>query len=344
MPRILKFAGLIVVAIIGALVLRTLYIAASHPGAASSHGMDRIRAAAADLPDGLLLRDSDLVWKSVPHGQAPAGALIEGQVGSGDADSDLKGDLLRHAVKAGAPLGPADVISPNAPGFLAAALKPDMRAISVAIDDVTGNAGLIQPGDYVDVLLTQTLGDSAKDTAEAGRTVEAETVVNRVRVLAVGSAFQRPKDNAAQADTRARTVTFEVTPRNAQVIAVATHLGTLSLALRSFATKDRHEPPADTTAPQTPPVWGGDVSRALHAAEMNTKRGATVRSAAPAVIVYRGSKSSEASGAGSVGGATGVPGLPPLPPGQQPLQSSAAPPARPLEAAQTGISGQPLAQ
>lgn len=340
MSRILKFAGLVVVAIIGALVLRTLYISASHPGAAGSRGTQRIRAAAADLPDGLLLRDSDLVWKSVPRGQAPAGALVEGQTGNGDADSDLKGDVLRHAVRAGTVLGPGDVISPNAPGFLAAALKPDMRAISVAIDDVTGNAGLIQPGDYVDVLLTQTLSDSEKNTVEAGRSVEAETVVNRVRVLAVGSAFQRPKDNAAQADTRARTVTFEVTPHNAQVIAVATHLGTLSLALRSFATKDRQQQPADTTAPQTPPVWGGDVSRALHAAQITTKRAAVARSAAPAVIVYRGSKSSEASGAASLSGPTGVPGLPPLPPGQPQLQSSAAPPARPLEAAQTGNGGQ----
>lgn len=346
MSRIVKFTGLVVVAIIGALVLRALYITASRPASASSRGMERIRAAAADLPDGLLLRDSDLVWKSVPHGQVPAGALVEAQAGSDRANNDLKGDVLRHAVRAGTPLGLADVISPDVPGFLAAALKPDMRAISVAIDDVSGNAGLIQPGDYVDVLLTQTLGESAKDTAEAGRAVESETVVNRVRVLAVGSAFQRPKENAAQADSRARTVTFEVTPRTAQVIAVASHLGTLSLALRSFATKDRHEPPADaTTAPQTTPVWGADVSRALHAAQTNTKRDtAIVPRAAPTVIVYRGSKSSDASDVGAVGGATGEPGLPPLPPGRPSAQASMAPPARAVEAAQSGGSAQPLAQ
>ena len=334
MSRIIKFAGLIVVAIIGALILRTLFVAASHPAAASSHGIERIRAAAADLPDGLLLRDSDLIWKSVPRGQAPAGALVEGQAAADGADNDLKGDLLRHAVRAGTPLGLADVITPNAPGFLAAALKPGMRAISVAIDEVSGNAGLIQPGDYVDVLLTQTLSESAKNTPEAGRAVESETVVNRVRVLAVGSAFQRPKDNAAQADTRARTVTFEVTPRTAQVVAVATHLGTLSLALRSFATEDRSEPPtAATTEQQTPPVWGGDVSHALRAADVNAKHGAANgRPAAPAVIVYRGSKSSAASGAAphsaavavAVGGAmklprlSSMPKLPPLPLGGPP--------------------------
>ncbi|MDB5988917.1 MAG: cpaB [Herbaspirillum sp.] len=334
MSRILKFVGLIVVAIIGALILRSLFIAASHPAAAGTQAMARIRAAAADLPDGLLLRDSDLIWKNVPSAQVPAGALVEGAAAADGADNDLKGDLLRHAVHAGTPLGLADVITPNAPGFLAAALKPGMRAISVAIDDVSGNAGLIQPGDYVDVLLTQTLGDAAKDTRAAGRGVESETVVNRVRVLAVGSAFQRPKENAAQPDTRARTVTFEVTPRTAQMIAVATHLGTLSLALRSFATQDRSEPPAADTEPQTPPVWGEDVSRALRSADINTKHGgANGHSAVPSVIIYRGSRSSAESGAASgtpsgapahaaavavvVGGITNMPArmpkLPPLP-------------------------------
>ncbi|MDB5774069.1 MAG: cpaB [Herbaspirillum sp.] len=319
MSRIIKFAGLIVVALIGALILRTLFISASRPAAVGSRGMERIRAAAADLPGGLLLRDSDLIWKNMPREQVPAGALVEGQAAVDGADNDLKGDLLRHAVPAGTPLGLADVISPNAPGFLAAALKPDMRAISVAIDEVSGNAGLIQPGDYVDVLLTQTLGGSSKDTLEAGRGVESETVVDRVRVLAVGSVFQRPKENAAQSDTRARTVTFEVTPRTAQMIAVATHLGTLSLALRSFATQDRSEPPAvAATEPQTPTIWGGDVSRALRAADTHAKRGAaTGRPSAPSVIVYRGSKSSAAPGAAAptaaVGGAMSMPRLPPVP-------------------------------
>jgi pilus assembly protein CpaB len=133
MQNILKLAALIVVAAIGAFVLRALFIAASRPGPAKPPAMVRIRAAAADLPDGLLLRDSDLAWKSVSRSDAPTGALVEGVP---DA-TDLKGDLLRHAVHAGAPLGASDVISPSSPGFLAAALKPGMRAISVAIDDVS---------------------------------------------------------------------------------------------------------------------------------------------------------------------------------------------------------------
>jgi pilus assembly protein CpaB len=338
MQNILKLAGLIIVAAIGAFVLRALYVAASRPGPAKPPPMVRIRAAAADLPDGLLLRDSDLVWKRVPRSDAPAGALVEGQP---DA-ADLKGDLLRHAVHAGTPLGPADVISPSSPGFLAAALKPGMRAISVAIDDVSGNAGLIEPGDYVDVLLTQQISTSPGATGPSDRTVETETIAERVRLLAVGTAFIRPKDDEKKpeaANTRARTVTFEVTPRGAEVVTVAAHLGSLSLALRSFATRDRNAAQAeDVTEPQTEPVWARDVSRGLravtpppqaqvHAASSHASAGER------SVIVYRGSKQSDSLGSGSLGLPSNTAGaLPPLPAATAPAAPGSAPTATPTAA------------
>lgn len=325
MQNILKLAALIVVAAIGAFVLRALFIAASRPGPAKPPAMVRIRAAAADLPDGLLLRDSDLAWKSVPRSDAPTGALVEGQP---DA-ADLKGDLLRHAVHAGAPLGASDVISPSSPGFLAAALKPGMRAISVAIDDVSGNAGLIEPGDYVDVLMTQQIATSPAATSASDRTVETETVAERVRVLAVGTAFKRPKDDDTKpstANARARTVTFEVTPRSAEVVTVAAHLGSLSLALRSFATRDRTASQAeDVIEPQTPPMWARDVSRGLRA--MTPPAAAPARAGSPRVaaaardvVIYRGSKQSDSLGLSN--GSAGL--MPPLPSGAPP-----APPAAP---------------
>ncbi|MEC5409219.1 Flp pilus assembly protein CpaB [Paraburkholderia sp. MPAMCS5] len=334
MPRFLKLALLVLFAAIGAVVFRALFVAASQPGPARAPEVDRVRVAAADLPEGMLLRDSDLAWKDMPHKQVPQGALVNDNKGDALA-ADLKGDVLRHAVTAGAPLGTADVITPDAPGFLAAALKPGMRAISVAIDDVSGNAGLIQPGDYVDVLLTRQLGDSGREQQNDPRAVESETVVNRVRVLAVGSIFQRPKSEAPDANTRARTVTFEVTAHTAQVVAVASHLGSLSLALRSFATSDRNPPAVGLeTPPQTPPVWAGDVSRAMLPIRA-TERGRAERvTASPhPVIVYRGSKVSDASGDTRSTGSTGVAGLPPLPPN---------PPATVAE--QSPLHEQPTAQ
>jgi pilus assembly protein CpaB len=307
MPRLFKTLLLVVFAAIGAVVFRALFVAASQPRAPRPPATQHVRVAAADLPEGLLLRDSDLAWKDIPRSQVPTGALIKAKSEDG-RDTDLKGDVLRHAVSADTPLGAGDVISPDAPGFLAAALKPGMRATSVAIDDVSGNAGLIQPGDYVDVLLTQQLGGSS-GSLNSLREVETETVVSHVRILAVGSAFQRPKEDTAEPKTRARTVTFEVTPHTAEVVAVATHLGSLSLALRSFATSDRNTPAASTeTLPQAPPVWATDVSRALRVAPPERGRTPGAATGAPprAVIVYRGSQVSTVLDDSRPSGGTGA--------------------------------------
>ncbi|HEY3540474.1 MAG TPA: Flp pilus assembly protein CpaB [Trinickia sp.] len=323
MPNILKLAALIAVAAIGAFVIRALFIAASAPGVAKPAALVRVRAAADELPDGLLLRDSDLIWKAVPRDQIPAGALLEGSP-EASANNDLKGDLLRHAVHAGTPLGLTDVILPSAPGFLAAALKPGMRAISVSIDDVSGNAGLIQPGDFVDVLLTQQIRADAGVDVPPARAVESETVAERVRVLAVGSAFKRPKDDAAASTTNVRTATFEVTPAGAQSITVAAHLGTLSLALRSFATRDKHASDAEDVArAQTPPVWAGDVSRALKAVAPPAATPGRPAAQVRQVMIYRGSKAEPAGGSAQNGASPGGQPLPPLPPG-----TPAAVPAR----------------
>ncbi|WP_423368962.1 Flp pilus assembly protein CpaB [Burkholderia sp. LMG 32019] len=324
MPKPLRLAVLVVAAGIGAFMLRELYVAASTPSVHAETDQARVRVAAADLPEGLLLRDNDLAWQRMPRAQVPAGAFVESQPGA-----DLKGALLRSHVGAGAPIRVENVIPAGAPDFLAAALQPGMRAISVPVDDVSGNAGLIQPGDFVDVLLTQQIGGSATSPG----TFEAETVVRRARVLAVGSEFQRAKAAASAPDAtaRARTVTLEVAPRTAQVVLVATRLGSLSLALRSFATSDRRQPAGgdaqeSDSEPDTQPVWAGDVSRAAREAAREPSAGADT-GARPAwrnnaVVIYRGSSVDD----GSRGGGTGTPGLPPLPTG---LPSWPAMPATP---------------
>ena len=189
-----------------------------------------------------------------------------------------------------------------------------MRAISVAVDDVSGNAGLIQPGDYVDVLLTQQIRADGGVNVAPARAVESETVAERVRVLAVGSAFRRPKEDAAAPSLSVRTATFEVTPTSAQAITVAAHLGTLSLALRSFATRDRHASDLeDVTHAPTPPVWAGDVSRGLRELASDAPR--KTSAPAPHVTIYRGASVEQAGNPPAGSTSTDTPGIPPLPSG-----------------------------
>jgi len=323
MSNTIKIGLLIILAAIVAIVVRGMFVAASKPPAPKQPTIDKIRIAAADLPRGLLLREDDLSWKTVPHTSAPAGAVVDGA----PHDVELKGAVLRHAVSAGAPITASDVIPANAPGFLSATLRPDMRAVSVAIDDVSGNAGLIQPGDYVDLILTQSMQGKTDAPDES---VASETVVQHARVLAVGSDLQPAKDTS-DANTRARTVTLEVSPHTAEAVAVAARLGSLSLALRSFATLDRtaasaSDSSADATSdalPDSKPVWAGDISRAVRALPDNRRRAPVVASSAArsapqpaAVMIYRGSSSSSlTSGNGGGGGGmnAGEPTLPPLP-------------------------------
>jgi pilus assembly protein CpaB len=322
MSNIIKIALLLVGAILCALIVRVAVGSLSHstPRAVSTV---KIRVSAADLPQGLLLRDDDLTWKSVPAGNAPPDAVVADAPGA----LEFKGALLRHPVVAGTLLKADDVILPSAPGFLAATLKPDMRAVSVAVDDVSGNAGLIQPGDYVDLLLTQQMD---RRTDAPNLAVSSETVVQHVRVLAVGSEIKRPKgDDAPDNNNRARTVTLEVTPRMGEVVSVAARLGSLSLSLRSFATVSRDsessvsasaaEANAGPAASESAPVWAGDISRALRELPKSHSAADTVAGVAPAVThsvtIYRGSEQSDATSTpvqGSGGNSSGAT-VPPLP-------------------------------
>jgi len=320
MSNFIKVAVLLVCAVVVALIVRIVVQSATRP---KPHvvAVARVRIASADLPAGLLLRDADLGWKDIPVEQVPAHAVVDGAHGG----VELKGSLLRHAVAAGAPIVADDVILPGATGFLAATLHPGMRAVSVAIDDVSGNAGLIEPGDYVDLLLTQQMNRALTPD----QSVSSETVVQHVRVLAVGSEIRRPKDDRSASPSefgnRARTVTLEVTPHMAEVVSVAARLGSLSLALRSFALASREaaDSPAAGSEPgaQPAPVWAGDISRAVRqmsrAASPSAAPEAGAPAVAPTVVVYRGSQKSTTDdstlprGAPSSGSLTVS--LPPLP-------------------------------
>lgn len=284
-----------------------------------------IRVAAADLPAGLLLRSEDLNWLPVDKGAVPAKAIIEGKSGS----SDLTGVMVRREIKAGLPILETDVIRPNSPGFLSAVLKPGMRAVSVPVDNVSGNAGLIQPGDYVDMILVQETGGRGNSSfgfpaVEAkARSVVSETVVEKARVIAVGSEFlQYKEDDAERKDTgrnAARTVTLEVRPRAAEAIAVASRLGTITLALRSFALTGRDADDTDVGVTWSGdqdaegPLWAGDVSQAIAAATARQQAAEKTTETAPAsdwkeaseeppattsprqITIYRGSEQSTQS-------------------------------------------------
>jgi pilus assembly protein CpaB len=207
--------------------------------------------AARAIHAGSLLRAEDLASKEVPRSEVGPGATLD----TPQTRRELSGAMVRRGFSAGELIRPADVMHPGDHGFLAAVLMPGMRALTVGVDAITGTAGLIWPGDRVDLILTQVMPDNA---APVGHRVFAETVLTDVRVIAIDQQLVQGASPGGTEQT-ARTVTLEVNTDQAERVSVATRLGRLSLSVRSADIA--HQPPGPGVWPGT--VWASDVSSAL---------------------------------------------------------------------------------
>jgi pilus assembly protein CpaB len=167
----------------------------------------------------------------------------------------MLGGMVRHNLGAGTALHDDSVLRPKDRGFLAAVLEPGMRAVSVGVDPVSGAAGLIWPGDRIDVVLTQSVDNSAQPAA---RRVSGETILTDLRVVAIDQQLMQGTVGSEGVEHAVRTVTLEVTPTQAERILVGARLGHLSLAVHASRAD---QPPAVDRPPTV--TWAGDVSSAV---------------------------------------------------------------------------------
>lgn len=237
----------------------------------------RVIVAARPLRPGSLLKPSDVKLVEREAATVPDRARL-------DADAwrqDLVGAMVRRFLDTDEPIAPDDVLRPGERGFLAAVLGPGRRAVTVAVDAVTGQAGLIWPGDRVDVLLTQQITDVAVPPAQR---VAGETVLKDVRVIAVDRTIVH-EGRELEMRSEVRTVTLEVTPQEAEIVLVAARLGRLSLSVRSATVADESESAESPNAPSV--TWAGNVSSAL--------RGPTQPAESPptTVRVFHGQRAEE---------------------------------------------------
>jgi pilus assembly protein CpaB len=154
--------------------------------------------------------------------------------------------VVRYAITAGQPVTRGSLVGPNDRGFLAAALGAGMRAVTVPVNVSSGVAGFVFPGDHVDMVLTQ----SVQGGGEGPPLKVSETIIRNLRVLATDQRITDKDDDGKTQVKVFANVTFEVTPKIAEKIAVAQSLGTLSLSLRSLA---------DNTADIERAVAAGDI-------------------------------------------------------------------------------------
>ncbi len=219
--------------------------------AASSVPAEKIKVlvAAKALKAGSLMKPEEIAIREVEQDKLPEG-YVAGEEPM--ARRGMVGGMVRRSMSPGDVLTTADVLRPGDHGFLAAVLRPGYRAVTVAVDAVSGAAGLIWPGDRVDLILTQQLDEQG---LSPGKKIAAETVLRDVRVIAID---QQVVQNASGTldSLPARTITLEVSSSNGEQVQVATRLGKLSLAVRS-AERGPSEDKDGTT-------WAGDVSSALN--------------------------------------------------------------------------------
>ena len=197
----------------------------------------KVFAAARTLPVGALLGEDDLTTIELELNEIEDDHIKVGADDGKDSDDAVgpvtRETLRRYAVRTPiaeqAPLTWSAVVGPGQKGFLAAVLRPGTRAVTIRVGTATSEAGLIDPGDRVDVILTAEL---AIDGGE--RIVFARTVAEDLRVVAINSL---PEDRGV--DTAGRvgigTATLEATPSQADRLVLGEHEGRYSLVVRPLA-------------------------------------------------------------------------------------------------------------
>jgi pilus assembly protein CpaB len=182
-----------------------------------------VLVAKVNLPAGTFLKKNHMTWQAWPTDSLHKSYIQR----KGFAQNSMFGVVVRKHIAAGQPITGGSIVKPGQRGFMAAVLNPGMRAVSLRTSAVSSVAGFVFPGDRVDILLTHRPGGR-------GAPLVSETMMTGVRVLAID---QKVTDGAQRAKV-GKTVTIEVTPRQAEVMAVAADLGKLSLSLRSLRRTD----------------------------------------------------------------------------------------------------------
>jgi len=230
--KLVLLLGALIVAIGTAFAARSMFAGASAPQAdaaavAPQPEGPKVLVAKRAMPVGTIITADAIGFQLWPKELVQDAYFIDGEADM----SKLLGTVVRYAITAGEPVTRGGLVSPSDRGFLAAALGPGMRAVTVPVSAKTGVGGFVFPGDRVDTMLTQSV-----DGGDGGAALNTtETILRNLRVLATDQSTETETDNGKTVVRSARTITLEVTPRIGEKIAVADTIGTISLSLRSIA-------------------------------------------------------------------------------------------------------------
>src|SRR5947209_19965768 len=244
--KLALLVGALVIAVITAVMAKNMFAGAGSQQAAAQTVPvgPKVLVAKKALPVGTIIDADSFTFQPWPKELMQSAYYLESQP-DGDPRK-LLGTVVRYQITAGQPVTRGSLVGPQDRGFLAAALGPGMRAITVPVNAASSVAGFVFPGDHVDMVLTQTVSGGGEGPALK----VSETIIRNLRVLATDQRVSEKNDDGKTEVKTFSNVTLEVTPRIAEKIAVAQSLGSLSLSLRSIA---------DNTSDLERAVAAGDI-------------------------------------------------------------------------------------
>ena len=226
---------------------------------AGQYATREVMVAASALPAGATLAAAMLARRAVPERFLASDAL------DANGAAEVLGRKLNRALNGGEPVTASSLSAPVALQ-LSALVDPGLRALTIPVDESSAAAGLILPGDFVDLMLVTRADETGAGAASVRPLLQA------ARVVATGQQLQRhpTADHAGEEGTAGAgapyaTVTLHVRPEDAQRVLLAQRLGELAVLLRPAGDS---EPtalrPVDATN-----LFGGS---ARHRAALNLSR------------------------------------------------------------------------
>lgn len=184
---------------------------------ANTRSMNKVVVAKVEIPLGTKIAAEQLSTVEFPSNAMPDGTF--------ESADKIVGRVSVVNVAAREPVTDFKLAPEGSAGGLSAVIPEGYRAMTVKVDDVIGVAGFLQPGTMVDVL---TVIEPASNSS--GNPI-SKIVLQNVKVLASGQNLDKPKDQR-ETDT-VKAVTLQVTPEQAEKLALASSEGKLRLMLRN---------------------------------------------------------------------------------------------------------------
>ena len=186
--------------------------------------LTKVVVAGTPLQFGNVIRREHLRLVDWPASTLPPGAFTSFEELLGDEEDRV---ALRP-IETNEPVLKSKISGFGGRAILSSMIAPDMRAMTIRINDVSGVAGFVLPGDHVDIILIREFGGSPV----------TDILLQNIKVLGIDQDANQDRQQPGVV----RAVTFEVTPTQSQKLVLAQQVGELSLALRHTTNVDAVQP------------------------------------------------------------------------------------------------------